>query len=666
MMYRYFLDNVLIPEPEGWDKFVTSIKRDKSNNGITVAKDFTLTFGKTVYDIFQNTINTTGYCAEINLLIEYSLDNGNNWQTFHIGVIYISDVEFDEKRKECTAKVQDNSYYAYINNNVNVGAFLFAGKSKNGVVIPTPPLQYLQCFDITNNVPFPINTTNGFEYKSYLVYDVFKYLISFMTDNKVDFMSTTFDVGGIYHDYVITTGYVLRYSVLNGYNGAVNPAGINQTQFQDSWQQLTFKDFYDEMYKRFNLTWWIETVAGVPTFRIETESDSRVTSANNLSTNYIDELKSQIDSDLLFSNLKISGGANEAQTPFLFFPDRINLLGFREEDLLVSGQCNLDNTLSLETKYIQDTNIIQDCTENGWATAFTDDYDNEIFVINAVDDLAGTCNAVGTNWLQAAPPIFYNEQLNNYNIVSRFYDGIPNSLAQYLGNGDNTFRAYQFPMGAYTPAIINEPIIFTDITPPNGFDAGGNYNTVLSRYVAPFQGLYTFRVQVGMIATAAIPSAATAVTFGVNVYDSLNILQSTTIFKPTFTTGGLYYDVSVDFNSVYMGVSWYAQIAMLELTGGDSTDPSNYIYFECINAANDGLINYVDEDKIAATKYSFKVPMTFDELKLIESNLPSLFPFERFGDSAKRYGWIKSLRYNHKDNVADVTLITSKQYLYGN
>lgn len=666
MIYRYYLDGNLIPEAQGWDKFITSIKRDKTNNGISVAQDFTLTFGASVYNYFQGKLNSDGYCYEAELLIEYSVDNGNNWLTFHNGIIYLSDIRFDEKRKECTARIQDNSFYAYINNNVNVATFLFAGKSKNGVLITTPPMQYLQCSEVATNNPFPINSTAGYEYKSFLVYDVFKYLIAFMTDNKVDFKSTTFDVGGIYHNYVITTGYVLRYSILNGYNGAVNPAGINQQQFESSWQQISFKNFYDEMFKRFNLVWWIEVIAGVPTFRIEAESDSRTTSINNLATNYIDELYSQVDADSLYSNVKISNGAVTEQSPFTIFPNRLNLLGFRDEEYAVTGQCNLDNTLSLEMNYIHDSNTIQDCLEQGWATAFTGDYDNEIFIINAVDDGAGTCTAVQTNWLQNPPPNYFNEQLNNYNIVSRFFNGIPTALAQYLGSGDNTFRAYQLPMGAYPPSITNEPLIFTDTTPPNGFDAGGNYNNILSRYTSPIEGVYTFRLQVGTIATAAIPSPTTAVNFAVVVYDSLNVMQSVTTFAPVFTIGGLYNDVSIDFNSVYMGVSWYAQIAMLYNISGDNPDPNNYIYFECINAANDGKINYVDQDKLAINTFQFKVPMTLDELKLIEGNLPALIPFQRYGDSNTRYGWIKTMRYNHKDNIAEFNLITSKGTINGN
>lgn len=668
MIYRYYLDGNLIPEAQGWDKFVTSIKRDKTNNGISVAQDFTLTFGASVYNYFQGKLNSDGYCYEAELLIEYSVDNGNNWLTFHNGIIYLSDIRFDEKRKECTARIQDNSFYAYINNNVNVATFLFAGKSKNGVLINTPTMQYLQCSEVATNNPFPINTTAGYEYKSFLVYDVFKYLIAFMTDNKVDFKSTTFDVGGIYHDYVITTGYVLRYSILNGYNGAVNPAGINQQQFESSWQQISFKNFYDEMFKRFNLVWWVETIAGVPTFRIEAESDSRTTSINNLATNYIDELFSQVDADSLYSNVKISNGAVTEQSPFTIFPNRLNLLGFRDEEYSVTGQCNLDNTLSLETNYIHDTNTIQDCLEQGWATAFTDEYDNEIFIINAIDDAVGTCNAVQTNWLQVAPPNYFNEQLNNYNIVSRFFNGIPTALAQYLGSGDNRFKAYQMPMGSYFVGF-NEPVIATDITSPNGFDAGGNYNTLLSRFVAPAEGIYSFRAQVGNIgSTAPAGYIDTGNLLGISIYNSLGVLQNQ-IGTPYVSQGtGLFFNVGFEFGSVYLGVGWYVQ-AFYNWSNFAPTiidQYNDYFYWECYNAASDGKINYVDIDKLPINTFQFKVPMTLDELKLIEGNLPALIPFQRYGDSNTRYGWIKTMRYNHKDNIAEFNLITSKGTINGN
>lgn len=665
MTYRYFLDGNLITEPQGWDKFITSINRDKSNNGITIAQDFTLTFGATEFDYFKNKIDSDGYCAESTILIEYSQDYGNSWFEFHNGIIYISDIAFDEKRKECTTKVQDNSFYAYINNNISVGAFPFAGKSKNGIDITIPTQQYLQCFVVDDNTPFPVNTASGYEYHCYLVYDILKYLIAFMTDNKVQFKSDTFDVGGIYHDYIITTGYVLRYSIQDGFLGADNPQGINRQQFESSWQQISFKDFYDEMYKRFNLIWWIENIAGVPTFRIEADSDSRITSISNISNHYIDELKSEVESDLLYSNLKIGAGAFEEQSQFTLFPSRVNLFGFRDEEMLVSGQCNLDSTLDLQSSYIQDTNIIQNCLEQGWATIFTTDYDNEFFIINAIDDLHGNCIAVGSNWLQTTPPYYYNEQLNNYNIIERFFNGIPNSLAQYLRDGDNTAKAYQLPMGSYTPNIFNQPVVFTDTTPPNGYDPNANFNTTTYRYTAPYEGAYTFRIQIGSIFTAVNPSDATAVQWGLAIYDSLGNLQYTRTAFTSFTIGGLYRDVVVNFPATYMGFGWYTEVAILEYSTGDATDPSDYIFFECINAANDGLINYVDQTKIPITKYSFKIPMNLDELVLIKNNLPSLIPFRRYDESTK-YGWVKSLRYNHKENIADIILITSKDIINGN
>lgn len=671
MKYKYYLDGNLISEPMGWDKFVTEIKRDKEMKSIMVTRDLSLTFGAHEYDYFTTKIDSVGYCAESEILI-YRTSDETNWDLFHKGNIYLTDISFDEKRKECTAKIQDDSFYSYINNNFSVGGYIYSDKSKNGVTIIPPTPEYVKFTELSTGNFIPANTA-GFEYKCYFVYDVFNYLIDFITDGKVQFQSQTFDVGGIYHNYVITTGYVLRYSVQNGWNGAINPAGVNQSQFNSSFPQINLKDFFDEMHKRFNLIYWIENSGVNPIIRIESEQFARTINPTPLANVYIDELIHEVDNEFLYSNVAMGSGATEEQTPFTLFPQSLNLVGFKDEEFAVTGQCNLDNTLQLKSNYIHDTNVIQDCTEQGWASVFTNEYDNELFVINVefVTQVIGGVTftwwqAVVSNWLSNTTPIYYNEQLNNFNIIQRFFNGIPTALAQYTGFGDNRFRAYQFPMGAYPPLVTNEPIIFSDVTAPNGFDPNTNYDVVNNRYVSPLEGIYTFRVQIGRIFTAPSPSPSSAINWAITIYDSLNVLQASVTNSVSFTSGGVYADVSIPFDPVYMGVGWYAQVAMYwNNLSGDAPDDSSYIYFECISAGNSGEINYSNPDKTPFVKYSFKIPMDYAELKLIENNIRGMIPFRRFKDLGTRYGWIKSIRYNHKDGLADVVLLASKNELYG-
>lgn len=663
MIYKYYLDGDLIPEPTGWDKFTTDIRRDRTTKSLTISRDFQLTFGDKQYDYFTLKIDSVGYCAQSEIIIYSSKDGGQNWIEFHKGIIYLSDITFDEKRRECTAKVQDNSFYAYINNNFSVGGYIYSDKTKNGETLLTPPSPYyVQFSEVATGTLFPVNVTGGYEYKCYFVFDVFKYLIEFISDGQVDFQSQTFDIGGKYHNYVITTGYVMRYSILDGYNGVVNPAGVDETQFNNSWNAISLKDFYDEMHKRFNLVYWIDNSAAKPIFRIEAEANSRINQITNLANVYIDELTHEVDNDFLYSNVELGGGAYEKYSPFTNFPDTIDLIGFKDENVNVSGQCNLDNTMQLKSNYIQDTNVIQDCLEQGWATGFTNDYDKLIFIIN-VEFNSGISlwQAKVNNWVGAQPPYFYNEQLNNYNIISRFFDSIPNVLTKYTSTGNNTMKAAYPVLSWPSLPFVIDPFPFAIDTPPLGYDFGNNYDNTLYKYTSPKDGIYNF----SLICDKILGTDFAFITYLTIHYPSGAILFQSNGNLVSFPNGTINNDVIVNYEAIYLPLGYYVTLAIDG--SGLSSLPAigSNMYFVCTNAAGDGTLNQASKADSGIFKYSFKIPMDFDELQLVEQNIIGMIPFRRYSDNGTRYGWIKSLRYNHKDNIADVVLIASKKDLYG-
>lgn len=684
MKYRYWLNGNLITEPRGWDKFVSNITRDKSARGISVERELTLTFGATEYEYFKAVINAQGYCFENTLRIEITLDNGNTWSEFHNGIVYNSDITFDEKRKECTAKVQDNSFYAYINNNIDLGAYLHVDKSKNGATITTPTLYQVAFHEVPTGAYYPNSAVGGYEYRCYKVYDVFQFLVAYMTDNKVQFVSNTFGVGGIFHDYFITTGYVLCYSIANGYNGAVNPAGITQQQFEASWEQLSFKTFFDEMAKRFNLLWWIEYVGGQPYIRIEREQDSRLNNLTTLANHYVDELTWQVGTDALYANIKLAQGVYTNASPITSLPD-IPLLGFMEEEVSIAGQCNLRQSLDLTTDFVHDSNTIEDCLANGWAPAFTREYDKNVFVINATYYVTNPLppfndiyQSVASNWLYAAPPYFYNEQLNNANIYYRYYDGFANDIVAWWATGiDYSFTAVQNPAYAYVVAgmspfgpVTTEPINFNDNN-VLGIDPTGVYGNSTTTPVAQadsyFQalaatGIYTFSFEAERVDVPFAGSANAPYKVMLKHYDAAG---TTLITQQTITYGtglavGTYYNVVNTFNPIVVNAGERVQIALtIENVAGVVPNPYGKYYFRCTASAGGTLIAQ-DTTKASILEYNYKVPMNYDEYKQIESNLTSYINFRRYGDAGNRRGWIKQLKYDHNKCIADITLLTSK------
>ena len=49
-------------------------------------------------------------------------------------------MQFNERTCIANCKIEDNSYYAMINNNKSLATALDSGLSKNGVAITTPPV----------------------------------------------------------------------------------------------------------------------------------------------------------------------------------------------------------------------------------------------------------------------------------------------------------------------------------------------------------------------------------------------------------------------------------------------------------------------------------------------------------------------------------------------
>ena len=140
-MYRYYINGSLIDEPIGYDKFVTTIKRDRQIRGIVATQDGTLSFIGSGYDTLYQFKLDNGFDFTADLLIQRSDDEGNNWDDWYDGKLFISDVEFDEEKKTATTKVTDNGYYARINNNKALGIPIYAEFSKNNTAI-TPCTEY--------------------------------------------------------------------------------------------------------------------------------------------------------------------------------------------------------------------------------------------------------------------------------------------------------------------------------------------------------------------------------------------------------------------------------------------------------------------------------------------------------------------------------------------
>lgn len=142
----------------------------------------------------------------------------------------------------------------------------------------------------------------------------------------------------------------------------------------------------------------------------------------------------------------------------------------------------------------RDSAVIQDVFTNG-----NTGYDDDIFFIMCDFDtsVAVQTDVFGTG----GAPLFYNDFLRNANVAQRWLGGIPNSIALYLGDGNDEFMAsvnaeiLHLVTVTAAPAFIDPLEFQNDFTAPN-FDPNNNYSTITYEFTAPATGLYSFNTRV--------------------------------------------------------------------------------------------------------------------------------------------------------------------------
>lgn len=669
-MYRYFLDNTLIDEPEGWDELTTTIKRDRTVKGLLKLRDVTLTFKGSGYDYLKATIDSTGHCAEVAIRIEEF--DGANWLYDFEGRIFVSDIEWYEFRHECKTKITDNSYNARIYNNRDIGVVPTAEVSKN--FIPLAPIDVcdLTIFhpDTGVNVAYPA--------KCFRLRDVFDFLVRFMSDGDVNFATDYFGASGTFPDIVLTTGYAIRKAYLN----------MTSSEFSQNIQPISFKSLFESTDKLFNINFSVDESVSPPVLRIENDGYFR-TQNQLISIDNIDEVTTKTAVEKLFSKVKF-GSSDVANYPALSFIESIKFAGFNQEEYYTLGQCNIDTELDLRNNLITSSNVIEYMLEFPSDTL----YDNKWVVISAESTGATTFNATKTNWIGVSSYVFYNQLLNNSNVADRYLGGVPNSIAQAITYQDSSFSSLNTWTQTTADTVYNTPVTYE----PFGFnyevsDVSGNYNPSTYHYSAPASGVYSFNVSLPtMVQTyEEVLSSANVnkllLQVSLVVYDSLGFGVNPALYEvrlideylipvtPALAPIGYF----IDFVQSYYNSS----SAVLNLNAGETVvvkvvhTPVPYAstsgfysgikawtknlgVFSCTASSTGGGIyqTYNPEDYPVFT-HEFKYPLTKAEFNILSTDPKGLINFRVNAEQYKQ-GWIDNLKYNHKDGLATIKLISSK------
>jgi hypothetical protein len=481
---KFVIDNLDRGQPLNPEEFGISITEDDSIGARIVSFNNDLVFGGDVFKYLYGKLEQNGYCELVRVQVQYKCASGT-WEKLVDGYIIVTESLFDLDKCQVKTKLYDESFSTKINNNKSIPFSLSLTTTKNGQAVTPPILRRLFMFNPTgctyetNPSPF-----------GYIMYDVFKHLVTCMSDGLIDFESNFFEYQ--YPDTLDTFAFTNGYSIRTK-----QPREVI----------TSFDKLYQTLRNKLNLGIGFEKQSnGRPLLRIEPISYFFQSSASaNLYDQPNIEMKfdtSRLYAAVQFGNNKYleqgecnngSASCSFVQTPFR---------GFRDETFGFIGQCNTSNVLNLSgCEIIVDTNAIEDCYVYS-----IESYDLDNFIIQA--DFSGITPEAAVMQARNYDPYnigqcVYNGGLRNLPVSGNWINGYPNSLYSFL---TQPFDPATTVMGARINtdsqiwvAQLNVPILFsayngTFIQFNNQFN--DPYNLFNGQtYTVPYTGYYTIQTE---------------------------------------------------------------------------------------------------------------------------------------------------------------------------
>ena len=658
MFKFYFNGTEVVDQPDGWDNIASSIKRDDLTGGLVFDADIKLAsyggqdlyialkaawdadkFGTSSLDIFQRN-GTVGY-----ILI-------------HSGTIFHTDCKWKLINNSVEFKVDDTSFFTKINSNKNIESSIDVTLSKNQVPIVAPTYFELEMHKVSNG------TYYAQKRNAYKVYDVIKYYIDFMTDGTVGFESECFDTGGEFEDYCIVGGHELY-----EHDHTVSP-------------RMSFQKLFGDLKKRFNVRFAMVGSITSPVMKLEPNAYW----FNNSDTFTIptppDEVLLNINQSLLYANVKV-GSEKFETTSTMIFPDVQSLIAFREETFHFEGTNNVESTLDLVGSLVVSNSSIDLCLEllSGYES-----YDEDVFLIHY--DPA-TNRTISSDWVGLGHH-FYNETLNNVNVLNRWSDSFPNNIASNFFNASaNRFEAVMTNAAVVGTTLISGspgtgipigPLRFDDDY-TLGNDPGTNYggsttqgqpvSAALSYYEAPANGRYTFSTDVLIqIGLTSVPSITPSMRIRVNFqkFDSTNNkiddffgnwINVTTASNVILSSSWITYMLSTEYVAVYLEAETVTAGTII----GYQVRPFQ-TKFRC-DAIDEGggILSVVNPEGYKCVKVDFKYPLTLSDYQGIRASKSGIIEVPLLNNKSIR-GWIENVKFDHYGGETSFSLISDGNTIY--
>lgn len=675
MLTRYVLDGIVLDElPDGWNERVTTIRNDRELKGRLITEDATLTWSSDGYQYIKSVFDNN-IIGEISVLIQVDALHTGAWVTDYVGIIKMPGCEFNIAPNYVKTKIEDDGFYARINNNKSLKTTVNNNRSKNDLAI-TPAANFvLSAADLTA-VACAHNHGNII---CYSIDECFRFMIDFMTDGDVGYISETFDdsfpATGEYGNFILVLGIELRLDATN----------------VDYFLELDYATLFREVDKKFNIGFRMERINGKPTIRIEKESWFYDSGSTEIFSD-IRNIKRRVDAEFLYSGIQ-AGSSILDDTPSLGFPENSRWTSFNDEQYYILGKSNVDRILDLESDWIISSNVIMDVLTNG-----ADSYDEDVFIIEIIDTDGPGVIAHQTGFLGAGG-CYFNEHLTNEHVVERWLDGIPAVVAAQLGyGGDSRFRAENTTSqwGASfigTPTIpINagdEPVRFKDdYTAPVLFDPSNNYGNgtaqgspvskANSRYTATAAGLYTFESIFYYVIQESTARMRLDATLRIKVYNSSDVLQQSfsvtnthaNVYNPAFPSdeylfarfsiaianAGDYVVVRSEFLTTYLGGGGLSLGYFIKWS--EKTGHTFACTYSSIDKGGEFTISEIQNQRYM--KYAAKdVPVTEAQVASIIADTTKQVWMNADGQNNYK-GWIDTIKFNRSEGTADITTLGRK------
>lgn len=635
--YKFFFDGVQVDEPLDWKDLNITFTESGEFAGIVFSQAIPATFGGTGYTTLLTAFETA-VCNSVEFKIQ--IIDGDTYSDIYNGIIFLNSVVFDYHKGTCDVEIKDNSFLSKIQNNKDIKFKLDVGRSKNDETITPVTARQIDFFTPPSGI-YDVANVECFD-----VGETVRFLVQAMTDGELTAETTYLDNSGLV--------FCLGGAILTNNTSGFAPS-------------LSFRQVFEELYKKLNLAFIIETPLGdTPVLKIEPINDLFV-ETDNVTLDGIRIVTGEADRDKYYQLIRMGSSTFIEDASGFTFPSP-TFLGTRDEEYHLLGVCNSSDILDLSAEFVVDSNVIEDIIVNN-----STDYNDDVFIVQT--DRTATDQATRYDDIVS---YYYNRTLMNKAVSDNFFGSVPNSIANYLGNGDDGFIATKNTEETITVLTGGafydlEPVEYaTEVSDPNA-----NYNNASYYYTAPLAGSYAFFASVryyinGLVRSLSLVSETMTLRIELVRYTDNTFVTEVESIVENFTysldnigtqlnvQGTFYLDTN---ETVRVRVSAQKVLATdvdgasaeFVLINSASSPTGSEPTFRCVATENGGGV-YATYDEADVRRYLYtteQYPMTPTQFKNIVNNIGQ---YVRITGTIDKRGWIKELVWNPYKQLADIQI----------